>query len=86
MLLMKIKGPKSFEDLRTINGTNHATYREACIAMGLLADDSFQIKVMEELFLNQTNVSMIRKAFVLLILIGELNKPYDIFTKYCLTK
>jgi hypothetical protein len=39
MMLGHVKAPKSFEDVRTVNGVVHETYREACFAMGLLRDD-----------------------------------------------
>jgi hypothetical protein len=39
-LLTAVKGAKSDEDLCTVNGVTHATFREACIAHGLLADDN----------------------------------------------
>ena len=39
-LLTAVKGATSYEHLQTVNGITHATYREACIALGLLADDN----------------------------------------------
>ena len=39
-LLTAVKGATSYEDLRTVNGVTHATFCEACIAHGLLADDN----------------------------------------------
>jgi hypothetical protein len=35
-----IKGSKSFEDLRTVNGQVHPTFKAACLALGLLEDDN----------------------------------------------
>ena len=40
LLLNKIKGPTSYEDLWTINSGVYATYRKACFALGILGDDS----------------------------------------------
>lgn len=40
MLLHIIKGPTSFEHLRTVQGVVYNTYQAACKAMGLLEDDS----------------------------------------------
>ena len=39
MLLYTVRGPKSFEDLRTYHGTVYSTYKEACMARGLLESD-----------------------------------------------
>jgi len=39
MLLIKICGATSFEDIRTIRGNLHPTFKLACMALGLLDDD-----------------------------------------------
>ncbi|KAK9683679.1 hypothetical protein RND81_10G158300 [Saponaria officinalis] len=38
-LLNFVKGPRSFKEIRTINGITYPTYKEACYALGLLGDD-----------------------------------------------
>ena len=40
MLLHIVPGAKSFEDLRTIDGKTYATFRKACMTLGLVADIS----------------------------------------------
>ena len=40
LLLHTVKGPTSFEDLRTVNSQVCATYRDACELRGLLEDDA----------------------------------------------
>ena len=40
LLLTVVKGAKSFEDLRTFEGTVYPTFKAACIAHGLLEDDA----------------------------------------------
>ncbi|XP_060882070.1 uncharacterized protein LOC132953728 [Metopolophium dirhodum] len=40
LLLVNVVGPRSFEDLRTVNGHLCATYREACEHLGLLENDA----------------------------------------------
>ncbi|XP_028757289.1 uncharacterized protein LOC114716449 [Neltuma alba] len=40
ILLTKVKGPSSFEDIRTVDGVIHPTFRAACLALGLLDDDA----------------------------------------------
>ncbi|KAK9054325.1 hypothetical protein SSX86_025403 [Deinandra increscens subsp. villosa] len=39
MLLNHVRGPLSFEDIRTVDGVVHPTYRSACKALNLLGDD-----------------------------------------------
>ena len=40
MLLMIVKGARSFEDLRTYVGHLYHTFKEACASRGLLGDDN----------------------------------------------
>ncbi|CAH1428475.1 unnamed protein product [Lactuca virosa] len=37
--LNKVKGPTSFDEIRTVNGETHSSFRDACYALGLLDDD-----------------------------------------------
>ncbi|KAF7835267.1 uncharacterized protein G2W53_010126 [Senna tora] len=39
VLLTFVKDPTSFEDIQTINGVLHPTYKDVCYALGLLDDD-----------------------------------------------
>ncbi|XP_074097646.1 uncharacterized protein LOC141526511 [Cotesia typhae] len=39
LLLLYIKGARSFEELRTVNGTLYDTFTSACLAAGLIEDD-----------------------------------------------
>ena len=39
-LLIHVKGATSFDDLKTINGYMCSTFKEACILLGLLKDDT----------------------------------------------
>ena len=38
-LLTVVKGARSFEELRSVDGTEYATFKEACLERGLLEDD-----------------------------------------------
>nr|KAJ0204134.1 hypothetical protein LSAT_V11C500232920 [Lactuca sativa] len=48
ILLNKVKDPKCFADIRTVNGHVCATFREVCYALGLLEDDKEYIDAIEE--------------------------------------
>ena len=40
IVIKKVSAPKSFANLRTVDGEEHSTFKSACIARGLLQDDS----------------------------------------------
>jgi hypothetical protein len=48
MLLNCVKGATSYEHLRIVDGREHDTFKDACIAMGLLADDNEWDQALEE--------------------------------------
>ncbi len=48
MLLNCIKGATSYEHLRTVDGREHDTFKDACIAMGLLANYNEWHQALEE--------------------------------------
>jgi len=48
MLLKCVKGVTSYEHLRTVDGREHDTFKDACIAMGLLANDNEWHQALEE--------------------------------------
>ncbi|XP_074374098.1 uncharacterized protein LOC141714479 [Apium graveolens] len=48
LLLTKIKGPKSFNALKKVDGVVYPTFKEACMKLGLLDDDNEWIELIEE--------------------------------------
>nr|KAJ0225281.1 hypothetical protein LSAT_V11C100006410 [Lactuca sativa] len=48
ILLNKVKGPTSFDDIRTVNGQTHSSFRDACYALELLDDDKEYIDAIKE--------------------------------------
>lgn len=40
MLLARVRGPKSYKDLRTVGDKTYNTFQETCAALGLLKDDN----------------------------------------------
>lgn len=52
MLLHTVRGPTSFNDLRTVEGVLHLTYQSACRALGLLEDDSHWDETLREAFVS----------------------------------
>ena len=43
-----MKGPKSFEEICTVNGEEFPTFRDACYALGLLDDDKEYVDAIKE--------------------------------------
>ena len=48
LLLTAVRGPTSFEHLRTVAGTLYPTFQAACVALGLLNDDREWIDYLTE--------------------------------------
>ncbi|XP_035837189.1 uncharacterized protein LOC110944815 [Helianthus annuus] len=78
ILLNKVKGPKSFEDIRTVDGQVFPTFRDACYAMGLLDDDMEYIEAIKEAnFAGDGRYT--RALFVTLLLSNTLSRPEYVF-------
>ena len=54
LLLTAVRGPKSYEDLRTVDGTSYPTFQAACIARGLLENDQEWVICFDEALTWQT--------------------------------
>ncbi|GBM32835.1 hypothetical protein AVEN_216539-1 [Araneus ventricosus] len=74
LLLHKIKGPTSFKDLRTVNGIEYETYREACLALGLLENDNQWNEALKEAVYSDSP-SKIRTLFALILSFCEPSSP-----------
>jgi hypothetical protein len=48
MLLNCVKGATSYKHLQIVDGIEHDTFKNACIAMGLLEDDNKWHQALEE--------------------------------------
>ncbi|KAH9614951.1 hypothetical protein KSS87_011078 [Heliosperma pusillum] len=85
IMLNHIKGPKSFEHIRTVNHYIVCpTYREACYALGLIGDDEEYIDVIEEVS-DWGSGSYLRHLFSTLLLSGTFSMPSRVWDKtWCL--
>lgn len=63
LLLTLVRGPRSFEHLRTVDGTCHETFRDACVALRLAEDDQHWIHTMTEVATYASREGL-RKLFV----------------------
>ena len=85
MLLNIIKGPKSYENIRTVADILHPTFQSACNAHGLLGNDEEWITALEEATLHATSYQM-HHLLAVLILFCEISNPrnlFDMFWKSC---
>jgi hypothetical protein len=74
ILLNKVKGPTSFEAIRTVNGQAFETFRDTCYALGLLDDDSEYVDAITEASHSGTGY-FLRALFCSLLLSNSISRP-----------
>ncbi|XP_023765103.2 uncharacterized protein LOC111913607 [Lactuca sativa] len=74
ILLNKVKGPKSFEEIRMVNGEICPSFRDACYALGLLDDDKEYIEAIKEASQSGSGYYL-RFLFVIMLLSHSLSSP-----------
>ena len=81
LLLTQRRGITSFENLRTINGILHETFKQACEAMGLLESDDEWDKLLEESSSYQIPTQM-RRLFANILMYCSPRNPGELWGKY----
>nr|KAJ0210655.1 hypothetical protein LSAT_V11C400224380 [Lactuca sativa] len=74
ILLNKVKGPTSFDEIFTINGQTHSSFRDACYALGLLDDDKEYIDAIKEAS-HYGSGFYLRFLFATLLMCNSISKP-----------
>nr|KAJ0192912.1 hypothetical protein LSAT_V11C800408170 [Lactuca sativa] len=74
ILLNKVKGPTSFDDIRKVNGQTHSSFRDACYALGLLDDDKEYIDAIKEAS-NSGSGFYLCFLFATLLMCNSMSKP-----------
>ncbi len=74
LLLTVVKGPKSFEDVRTFQSVTYPTFREACIARGLLENNDEWRQCLLEASAMRTGESL-RRLFAVILEHCEPSQP-----------
>ncbi|XP_076916735.1 uncharacterized protein LOC143576556 [Bidens hawaiensis] len=74
ILLNRVKGPKSFEEIRTVNGRVQPSFRDACYALGLLEDDQEYIEAIEEARQSLLGHAL-RTLFAIMLSTDSLSRP-----------
>ncbi|GMP41859.1 hypothetical protein CsSME_00011808 [Camellia sinensis var. sinensis] len=81
LLLTVVKGPKSFQSLRTVDNVVHDTFKLACIARGLLEDDEEWIQCLKEAVVIKTGYQLRRLFSIILTQCSPLN-PYALWNQF----
>lgn len=81
LLLVNVRGPTSFEYLRTVDGVLCATYREACQRLQLLENDSHWDCTLGDAILS-TSPHQIRTLFSIIISTCFPSNPAELWNKY----
>ncbi|CAH1418625.1 unnamed protein product [Lactuca virosa] len=74
ILLNKVKGPTSFDEIRTVNGEAHSSFKDACYALGLLDDDKEYIDAIKEAS-HYGSDFYLRFLFATLLMCNSMSKP-----------
>ncbi|ONM60681.1 uncharacterized protein [Zea mays] len=80
MLLLVVKGARSYEEVRTYNNIVYNTFKEACKARGLLGDDQEWLAAFNEAATWATS-SQLRQLFVTMLLYCQVADEYTLFGK-----
>ncbi|KAL7494366.1 hypothetical protein ACHAWT_004061, partial [Skeletonema menzelii] len=81
LILKHRRGAKSFDDLKTVDGILHETYKGACIALDLAEDDSQWIECMEEAELTKMPRAM-RQLFCNILTECNPTSPKEMFERF----
>ena len=81
LLLHDVKGPKSFADLRTHEGHILPTYRDACLARGLLEDDLALHHTLEEAT-STASPKSIRNLFAVILIFCQPSNPLELWDQH----
>jgi hypothetical protein len=74
-------GKKSLEDVRTVLDVPHDTYRETCVALGFLDDDTEWDLVTTDTEAYDMLIQ-IRASFVVMMVFNEVGHPVGLFDKH----
>jgi hypothetical protein len=81
LLLLNVKGVKSFDHLKTVDSKRYSTFKEAAIALNLLADDKEWDEAIEEAGSFQMPAQL-RQSFAYIRVYGPPKKPKNLWLKH----
>ena len=81
VLLTHVRGATSFSHLKIVNNQQHNSYKDTCIALGLLEDDSHFFKCLNDAKDMQTG-KQLRYLFSLILIFNIIQKPFLLWEKF----
>jgi hypothetical protein len=75
------QGATSYEHLRTMDGTKHNTFKDACIAMGLIANDNEWHQALEEAGLWASG-RQLHDMFAFMLMFCEVMNPKQLWVAH----
>ena len=78
ILLNKVRGAKCYEDIRTIRGVVHPTYKSACFALGLLENDGEWHEALNEASTWATGAQL-RNMFCSMLMFSEITNQTSLY-------
>jgi len=81
LLLTVVKGPTSFADVKTVDGVVHPSFRQACLARGLLEDDREWVQCLTEAAHMQTG-RQLRSLFAMILTECQPTDPIALWNNF----
>ena len=81
-LLLKIAGPKSFNDLKIFGDTRCATFTEAAQKHGLLESDEMHYRAMNDAEVEMSSFRQLQRYFAMLLYHARPNNPQQFFDHF----
>lgn len=78
LMLIVVKGPRTYEEIRKVGDVQFHCFRDACFAMGFLNDDKEYIGAIREAF-QWGSGYFLRRLFVIMLLSGAMNRPRHVW-------
>ena len=82
LLLHTIRGPTSFESLKTVEGITHPTFQAACKALGLLEDDGHWNETLKDAALCLNPERMRRQLFATILVFCNISNTPELWSRY----
>ncbi|XP_019163585.1 PREDICTED: uncharacterized protein LOC109159928 [Ipomoea nil] len=77
-LLNLVRGPTSFQDIRTVDGVEYSCFRDACYARGLISDEMEYVDAILEAS-HWATAATIRRLFVTLLTSNSICQPEKVW-------
>ncbi|XP_028106546.1 uncharacterized protein LOC114305630 [Camellia sinensis] len=81
ILLTKVRGAKCYEDIRTVNGIVHPTFKSVCLALGLLDDDNEWDATLTEAS-TWASGAQLRNMFFSMLMFFEVTNAYELWENH----